>query len=272
MSSVDYLADLGPTANAQALTRLLSAAAAQPWPHELRGYESARRAFENAGKVGTTPFRRGIGVPLRRLVGVKLVAVAGALSVTGVAVAAEADVLPAPIQRAAHQMLGGAGVPDPGQEARAGQPLASSPGSASAQPDSPSSNRAAGAPSRPGAPAGTADDPGQTGSTADDALALCRAHAAQRRNGNGNGNGNTNGNGGLNDHDRARLAAMAGGEDKIDAFCAQVLAGTSNTPVPLPSGSPSTPASSSATPSPSHDHKSDGSGHSHTPTKSGAGQ
>ncbi|MEY9858885.1 hypothetical protein ABH935_004508 [Catenulispora sp. GAS73] len=267
MSSVDFLADLGPTANAQALTRLLSAAAAPPWPHELRGYESARRAFENAGKVGATPFRRGVGVPLRRLIGVKMVAVAGALTVTGVAVAAEADVLPSPIQRAAHQMLGGAGVPDPGQEARAGQPTASSPGSPSGQPDS---NRAvgdrssSGGSSLPGTPAGTADAPGQTGSAADDALTLCRAHAVQHENGNGNGNS------GLNDHDRARLAAMAGGEDKIDTFCAQVLAGVSNTPVPQPSGGPSTSTSPSATPDPSRDHKPVSPGHTHTPTKSGA--
>ena len=80
VGSVDYLADLGPLANAQALARLLSAAAAPPWPHELRGYESVRRAYEiagSAGSAGATPLRRGVAAPLRRMVGVKLAAVAG---------------------------------------------------------------------------------------------------------------------------------------------------------------------------------------------------
>ena len=117
MSSVDFLADLG-SAEARAVARVLSAASAPAWPHELRGYEAARRAYEsaddsNAAAAGATPLRRAAGAPFRRLVGVKLAAVAGALTVTGVAVAAEADVLPSPVQRAAHQVLGGVGVPEP---------------------------------------------------------------------------------------------------------------------------------------------------------------
>ncbi|MEY9860260.1 hypothetical protein ABH935_005897 [Catenulispora sp. GAS73] len=305
MSSVDILAGLGPSAEARAVARVLSAAAAPPWPHELRGYESARRAFENAGaapvrggthSAGTRAgaARAGVGVPLRRLIGVKLAAVAGALTVTGVAVAAEADVLPSPIQRAAHQVLGGVGVPDPDPGPRGEQTMASSPGTSgvpgsqggpgsqglpgsqgsqgshpgqllppNSQGTDQASDGGSSAGSLPGTPVGTADTPGQSAAStpAADVLALCRTYVAHQGNGDANGKGNGKGNGGLNDHDRSRLAALAGGEDKISAFCAQVLAAASGAPIPQPTGastptSPtSTPTSKSASPDPSHDHK-----------------
>jgi hypothetical protein len=293
VSSVDFLADLGSSAETRAVAKVLSAAAAPPWPHELRGYESARRAFEHAG---ATPVRRSAGIQFRRLAGVKLAAVAGALTVTGVAVAAEADVLPSPIQRAAHQMLGGVGVPDPDQ-ARTGQTMASSPGSSTGHPGSQgsqSADHASGDPSGsgallPGTPSGTADTPGSTASSAGaDALALCRTYVAHKDDGNGNGNG------GLSEKDRKRLATLAGGEDKIDDFCAAVLAAPSGGPtVPQPSGVSTTAPSGSAstTPSPSHDHKpnsttssspayapatstsdnENGNGHTHTPNVTHSG-
>jgi hypothetical protein len=296
VSSVDFLAELGPSADVRAVAQVLSAAAAPPWPHELRGYEAARRAFESAGTAGSAagaarsgnaPIRHSAGFPLRRLLGVKLAAVAGALTVTGVAVAAEADVLPSPIQRAAHQMLGGVGVPQPDPESRTGQTMASSSGSSALHGESPNSagsNQASGDHSGggllPGTPVGTSDTSGQPTSGAADALALCRAYLAHPGNGNGNGNS------GLSDHDRRRLAALAGGEDKIEDFCAQVLATASGTPVPQPSCASSLQTTPSATPDPSHDHKpdttstssspnfgpqtsdsgtSDGNGHTHTP-------
>lgn len=293
MSSVDFLADLGSSADARAVAKVLSAAAAPPWPHELRGYESARRAFENAG---ATPVRHSAGFHFRRLAGVKLAAVAGALTVTGVAVAAEADVLPSPIQRAAHQMLGGVGVPDPDQ-ARSGQTMASSPGSSTGHPGSQgsqSADHAAGDPSGsgallPGTPSGTAGLPGSTASTAEaDALALCRTYVAHKDDGNGNDNA------GLSAKDRKRLATLAGGEDKIDGFCAAVLAAPSGGPtVPQPSGASTTapPPTSSTTPSSTHDHKpngttssspayapatstsddANGNGHTHTPDSTRSG-
>ncbi|ACU74377.1 hypothetical protein Caci_5518 [Catenulispora acidiphila DSM 44928] len=267
VSSVDFLADLGPSADTRAVARVLAAATAPPWPHELRGYEAARRAFENAG---ATPVRRSAAVPLRRLIGVKLAAVAGALTVTGVAVAAEADVLPSPIQRAAHQMLGGVGVPEPDPESRAGQTMASSsqpsqvPGASSrpstgqlgAPHGSQSPDQASADPSSsdgllPGTPAGTADSsaPSTSASDAAEALTLCREYATHKKG---------NGNGGLSEHDRRKLVALAGGADKIDAYCAQVLAAAPTPTVPQPTGAASTsqPApSTSAPPSPSHDHK-----------------
>jgi hypothetical protein len=272
VSSVDFLADLGTTANAQALARLLSVAAAPPWPHELRGYESARRAFENAG---ATPVRHSIGVPLRTLIGVKLVAVAGALTVTGVAFAAEADVLPSPIQRAAHQMLGGVGVPDPDPRSRPGPATASS-STSSAQPGtmsasgSPGGDHVTGTGAGPGTPTGTASGPDQSTSAAD-AVALCRAYAAQQAGQEG----------ALSGHDRHRLVTLAGGEDKVDGFCAGVLAAPSSL-VPQPTGGPvPTPVSpdssrghepqgSTGSPNstPSTSGSVDGNGHSHTPSPS----
>ena len=291
VSSVDILADLGSSADARAVAKLLSAAAAPPRPYELRGYESARRAFESAGAASV---RRGTGLPFRRLVGVKLAAVAGALTVTGVAVAAEADVLPSPIQRAAHHVLGGVGVPDANQDSRDGQTLASSPGSSSGQPGSQGpqgANGGSGGPSSggatvPGTPSGTGDTPGASASATDaDTVALCTTYVAHEDDGNGNGNG------GLNEHDRKRLATLAGGEDKIGDFCAAVLAAASGGPsVPQPTGASTTPSGTSpVTPSPSHDHKpdpttsttpgfaavstsEDSNGHAHTPTPSHSGR
>lgn len=267
VSSVDFLADLGSSAEARAVAKVLSAAAAPPWPHELRGYESARRAFENAG---ATPVRRSAGIQFRRLAGVKLAAVAGALTVTGVAVAAEADVLPSPIQRAAHQMLGGVGVPDP-DSARPGQTMASSPGSPTGHPGSQgpqgsqSADPASGEPSDsgallPGTPSSTADTPDTPGSTASsadaDVLALCRTYVAHKGNGNGNGNGNS----GLSEKDRKRLATLAGSKNKIDDYCTAMLAAPSaGSTVPQPSGvsTAAAPGTSTTppTPSPTHDHK-----------------
>lgn len=291
VSSVDFLADLGSSAEARAVAKVLSAAAAPPWPNELRGYESARRAFENAG---ATPVRRSAGFQFRRLAGVKLAAVAGALTVTGVAVAAEADVLPSPIQRAAHQMLGGVGVPDP-EQARDGQTMASPPGSSTGHPGSQgsqSAGHASGDPSGtgallPGTPTGTADTPGSTASSAAaDALALCRTYVAHKDDGNGNGNG------GLSENDHRRLATLAGGEGKIDDFCAAVLAAPSGGPtVPQPSGASTAAPSGTAstTPSSTHDHKPNsttssspayapatsspdgGNGHTHTPNSTHSG-
>jgi hypothetical protein len=254
VGSVDFLADLGPSANAQALARLLSAAAAPPRPHELRGYESARRAYEiagSAGSAGAAPLRRGIAVPLRRMVGVKLAAVAGALTVTGVAVAAEADVLPSPIQRAAHQMLGGVGVPDPDTQSRSGQPMASDTSSASGSTrpgtTGPSGSADGGRTTGgvlPGTPTGTAQGPGQSSTVSADVLALCQAYAAQQ-----DGQG-----GSLSGHDRHQLETLAGGADKVDGFCAMVLATGPSASTPQPTGGPvSTP-----TPDPSHDHKPQG--------------
>ena len=204
MSSVDFLIELA-SSDVQAVARLLAAASAPPRPHELRGYEAARQAFENAG---ATPVRHSAGLPLRRLIGVKLAAVAGALTVTGVAVAAEADVLPSPVQRAAHQVLGGVGVPDPDPASRAagvcvsvcvricvasGSGSGAVPGLSSSSSARPATPRPTGrAPDGttadrggpvPGTPTGTgnASTTGSSSAADSEALALCRVYVAPQR-------------------------------------------------------------------------------------------
>ncbi|MBW8805796.1 MAG: hypothetical protein JF587_18395 [Catenulisporales bacterium] len=299
MSSVDIPIDLA-SRDAQAVARLLAAAAAPARPHELRGYEAARRAFERAGG---TPARHSSGMPMRRLLGVKAAAVAGALTVTGVAVAAEADVLPSPIQRVAHQMLGGVGVPDrdPGSQ----NPPTTASGGRSTTPGTPhpsggsdggptssgahsgpnggpdgTSATGGGSGAVPGMPGGTSDasEPGQSTSADSDVVTLCRAYAAQQAGTEG----------ALTGHDRQRLAALAGGENKIAEFCSQILQSAPADPQPTTPDS----APSAGGPNPSRDHKpsstgpaspaysanpptnpptstpsgsADGNGHSHTP-------
>ncbi|WP_344660493.1 hypothetical protein [Catenulispora subtropica] len=246
VSSVDFPIDLA-SPDAQAVARLLAAATAPPRPHELRGYEAARRAFERAGTAGATPVRRA-GLPLRRMIGVKVAAVAGALTVTGVAVAAEADVLPTPLQRVAHQMLGGVGVPDPDPDpAPSTAPgLASSsstrPGTPHPTGTTPGGRTGSSGGSLPGTPTGTptgtgsASAPGSSSAADTDVLTLCRAYTAQEQGGAA-----------LSAPDRRRLATLAGGEEKIAGYCARMLAPAS----PQPSDS----AGSNNAPSPSKDHK-----------------
>ncbi|MFD0633196.1 hypothetical protein ACFQ9X_18030 [Catenulispora yoronensis] len=285
VSSVDFPVDLA-TPDVQAVRRLLAAAAAPARPHELRGYDAARRAFERAG---TTPVRRGAVVQLSRLIGVKVAAVAGALTVTGVAVAAEADVLPSPIQRVAHQVLGGVGVPEPEPEATTPTSAAGGASSSTARPSTPrptgaaapagSTGKALPAPGRPtGTGAGAIPAPGTSTSadTAVDVLALCRVFAAQQA-----GTG-----GPLTGHDRHALATLAGGEEKIAEFCATALAAVPpepTTPAADPAPDPSGSQPPSTAPSPSKDHKpagatpttpadstsgGAGNGHGHTPNPS----
>lgn len=247
VSSVDFPIDLA-SPDAQAVARLLAAATAPPGPHELRGYEAARRAFERAG---ATPVRRSATLPLRRMIGVKFAAVAGALTVTGVAVAAEADVLPSPIQRVAHHMLGGVGVPDPEPDTSASGPAtsaSSSPLSTGPGTPRPTGPQASGTTSGngaplPGKPTGTVDQsaPGSSSSTDADVATLCRSYAAQQA-----GTGAA-----LSGHDRRRLATLAGGEDKIPDYCARMLAVASTTP----GGQPSDGSDTSSPASPSRDHK-----------------
>ncbi|NUR57126.1 MAG: hypothetical protein HOV87_00205, partial [Catenulispora sp.] len=219
------------------------------------------RAFERAGAA---PVRRGaaLPLPLRRMIGVKVAAVAGALTVTGVAVAAEADVLPSPIQRVAHQVLGGVGVPDPEPDTTASGAVPNGSSSSSARPGTPrpTGSPAAGTTSGggvplPGTPTGTVNPstPGASGSTAEaDVTTLCRSYAAQRA-----GSGEP-----LSGHDRRRLATLAGGEDKIPDFCARVLAAAPSTPGSQRSDGPGP----SSVPSPSKDHKPTGTESSELPS------
>ena len=248
----------------EALLGLLAAASAPARPHELQGYDAARAAFVAAAP--RTRGRHSFSLPLARIAGVKVAALAGLLTVTGVAVAAEADFLPTPIQHVAHDVLGGVGVPDPDPETPA-QPEAST------EPASPSPSRAA-----TGIAPGSRDSDGSvgvtgaTGSTDESSanggpgarsdgstdgsteaagrspVELCRAYvAAAARTGNDNGDGKGGGKGGghLPPGQLRKLADLAGGEQNIPAYCDRVL-GTTPAPPPMTTPQP-TPTSATGT-------------------------
>jgi hypothetical protein len=229
----------------EALRRLLTAASAPAQPHELRGYPAARAAFvEAAPRSGRDRGRHSASFPFARIAGVKLAALAGALTVAGVAVAAEADVLPSSIQRVAHHMLGGVGVPDPGPETptTTAGPGAGSPSSPSRPATTTGPGRHGSTSTKPGATSGgSAVQPGhgQGSTVGGEAADLCRAFvAASATAGNGDGKGT----GPLPPGQLRRLADLAGGEQNIPAYCDRVLG-----PAPAPSASaPATPVPSPA--------------------------
>jgi hypothetical protein len=183
------------------LSRLLAAAAAPPRPEELTGLDAALAAFEEAGRV-----ERPAPAPRRRRV-LRPMAAAAAVSVLlvgGVAVAAETGYLP--------------GADPPAKETLAPRDVPSS-----------------AAPTSPGGASGPARTPGPTGSPqtaapADPAMAkLCRTWEDRRQKGKP-----------MKPEDLGELARAAGGEERIPAFCAPLLADR-----PAPPGPPTTRPSAS---------------------------
>jgi hypothetical protein len=170
------------------LSRLLAAAASPPRARELAGMPAAVAAFEEAAWVD-----RPVAVPRRRRV-LRPLAAAGAVVAMlagGVAVAAETGNLP------------GGPVPDR-TTATSAPPEATRP----APSRGPSRTPAAAPQPHAGGPDRT---PGPAGPTA---TGLCRAWDAQRRNPNGAP---------MASEARRGLAAAAGGESRIPAFCAALL-------------------------------------------------
>jgi hypothetical protein len=167
-------------ADLNALLEVYRAAAESP-----AAAATGRRA-QSSPSIGRVPRRVGRAMAVK-CTGVLLVAVG-----TGAA-AAGTDMLPASIQRMAHQYFGGLGVPGP--SATPGTPGAGGPGSASPQ--------SGGSPSPPAGtvPLGTL-------------IALCGQvqHGAK--------NWRT----GLDAADQAALSAAAGGDLKVTSYCAQLLA------------------------------------------------
>jgi hypothetical protein len=221
-----------PSTAAEAVGRVLAAASAPAQPHELHGYDSVRRAFDSGGgRTGTRSNRYAVALPLGRRTVVKLATLATTLTMTGVAVAAEANVLPQPIQHVAHQMLGGVGVPGP--QPRRYQPTASGPGGLASSANTPQPSGSPGGrttgDSAHGATPGSS--PGQDSAFPDKVIALCRAFTSD------------DGGHHLSHAERGRLADLAGGESKIGDYCVRVLDSTdTGTPLdPTPSdGSSST--------------------------------
>jgi hypothetical protein len=206
------------------LDTLLAAAAAPGSAEELAGERAAVAGFAAAyrGAVPTTvPASRRVrlffgragqaGGLKRPALSTRTVAVtvaAGvAVLVAGGAFAAETGRLPAPVQHRAHAMFASLGVPGPGTSQG---PAAS--GSASPIPVGSSAS------SVPGA--GASGTPSVSAS-----VALCQVWDAAQNNPHGKA---------VPAETRHALAALAGGEPNITAYCAGVLAGASPTPTPTP--------------------------------------
>jgi hypothetical protein len=185
---------------------VLAAAAAPPSPDELAGERQAVAAFTAVARSiphRAAPRRQPV---LTRFVSFKLAAAAviAALSLTGVAGAATGT-LPDPVQRVAHRMLGGAGVPGPGDHA----------------------GRA------PGGSSSTTSGHHPTGPDVTGAAkaGLCRAWASGQGGEHGNKNDATA---------FQALAEAAGGADGIAEYCADVTSTTGHGRQGRPSEPPTT--------------------------------
>jgi hypothetical protein len=199
------------------LSQLLAAAAAPPHPDELVGLRAAVAAFEAAGRDGrsgvvVTSRRRGFARPLA----VKAAAGVAVVLFGGTALAAETGNLPNAPQQHAHNLFSGLGVPPP---------------SASTAPSSPVA-RTSSTPTRTPTPsAGGHESPAPAGAAT---LRLCRSWDAQQQNPQGK----------PMKHEALRdLAEAAGGEDRIAAFCAALLADDpGQDPTQAPATVPPTPS------------------------------
>ncbi|WP_173158089.1 hypothetical protein [Phytohabitans suffuscus] len=181
------------------LDRLLAAATAPPRPHELAGLDAALAAFEEAGRTRRPAPARQRWRVLRPLAAA---AATAAVLVGGVAVAAEIGYLPGTDRPAAHEQLGSRAAPP--STAESGHGTASAP-AGTVEPTH----------SLPVTPGGTAIE------------RLCRGWDDRRHKGRP-----------MKPDDLRELAAAAGGEDRIAAFCAPRLRPPGNGQAP-PNSPPS---------------------------------
>jgi hypothetical protein len=178
------------------LSRLLAAASAPARPSELAGETEALVAFRYAalGASGGQRRRPAAKPMWARLASVKVAAIAVALAGTGVALAAGTGVLPTPFTA------------DP--PTAAPDHTSSRPGGNPSGDNQPTTTGALGGPGgvTTGPVPPTTPDPALVGQ--------CRAYRAQVK---------TNPENALDNPTFARLVDAAGGRDKVDGFCDQVL-------------------------------------------------
>jgi hypothetical protein len=204
------------------LDNLLVAATAPPRADEMAGLHAAVAEFERAARMPTptTPSRvhpRGVG----RAFGVKVLAGTAVLLLGGTALAAETGNLPGVVQQRAHDLFAPLGVPapqgsdaDPTATDPAGGPGTAAPGPAPAP-----------TPSQPGV--------GRTlGPSSPEALGLCRAWEAAGKSAGGRQ---------LTAESFQDLARLAGGEQRIEGFCAPLLAERGGTATQPPAPAPGQP-------------------------------
>jgi len=207
------------------LSHLLAAAAAPPRPDELSGLSRAVAAFEAAGRddqptVSAVRVRR----VLARSVAVKVAAGVAVVLFGGTAWAAETGNLPGRSQQHAHDLFSVLGVP-----ARSAAPTSAPPTTPPANIPSPTP---ASTPIATPSPSVRSTAPGTTSPATP---GLCRSWLARQKNPKHKP---------INVQTLRKLAAAAGGEEHIAAFCTALLA-----PGPAPSATASPGA---AVPTPSH--------------------
>jgi hypothetical protein len=188
---------------------LLAAAAAPPTPDELAGQAAALAELRAATRPGraVAGFRRAARPPRRRRVGLLAAALVGALAIGGVAAAATGHV-PAPLRDAAGSIMAAVDGAEPAP-----------PGSRTGPGTTPAAAGQAPGPRGPGSPAAAVSGPGSpTAGTAPglDNQGLCKAYLA----GQGAEQDNK-----LDATAFQALARLAGGRDKIDSYCEQLVRG-----------------------------------------------
>ena len=202
------------------VVQLLAAAAAAPTPGELAGQEAALaelRAVARARPAATvapvlaSPPRR------RRRTGLAVVVVVGALATGGAAGAATGH-LPGPVREAARTILGTGGGQAPPASTDTGQPPAPVKRPAGAGGGLPGS--------RPGRTTGTGPDAGPAATP--NLAGLCQAFLS--------GNGAEEG-GKLDATAFEALARAAGGQERVPAYCQDLLPGDKKIKEPTPSNS-----------------------------------
>jgi hypothetical protein len=191
------------------VAELLAAAAATPSPAELTGQEAVLtelRAVTGGRPPAASPSRRARRSQGRRRAGLAVVVVVGALVTGGVAGAATGH-LPEPVREAARSVLGTTGGWRPSNSTQAGQPPAP------AKRPTGSGGGLGGA--RPSV--STGPGPGTVGAgpaAAPNLNGLCQAFVS----GNGAEQGEK-----LDATAFEVLARVAGGQDKVDAYCQALI-------------------------------------------------
>jgi hypothetical protein len=215
------------------VAELLAAAAAAPSPRELAGQApvlAELRAVTRARRPATATFRPAPAPRRRRRTGLAIVVVAGALATGGVAGAATGHV-PGPVREAARTILGSAGGAAPAAPARPVPPTAPETHPTGAgDAGSHGSRPGVGTSRRPG-PSATAPAPGP------DLEGLCQAYAA------GAGQG-----GAIQATALQALVQAAGGEDRVPAYCEDLLPGDQKLKKPKNPGEPEPPGGGNPSP------------------------
>jgi hypothetical protein len=220
----------------------VAAAPASDAATDVMRLEPVLTAFRRAG-VASAPqreARRAIRPRSSRAVLVKFATLFLILAGSGVA-AASAGVLPAPMQRIAHDYFGGVGIPAPSVSGGAGS-------------ISPS-----GTPSASGSPSPTPGPGDTTAANAAQLMPLCQTVAANSQNWRSV----------LDATDQAALIAAAGSPGHVPQYCAALLADSSNgasAGAPGTTSTPGQPSEPSSRPSPDAS-ATHGNGHaSHSPS------